>query len=198
MDRIFVGSSNVYRFYRPELYKEYKTYNVARCTDIISFRAIMENLEESESGVVVSVLENFLERSIQGGAGEEAVFNNFGETIKTFMQIVKAAATRLPNSRFSLAEPIKRPKIIQYQNNFDAITKAFSEAVAFARRDNITRIEAIAEGCQQFEVDQVHLTGAAGQIFLEGLLSKSEAFFIAPIVNLAAEDDNMEDKSITD
>jgi hypothetical protein len=69
MDRIFVGSSNVYRFYRPELYTEFKTYNVDRCTDIISFRAIMENLEESESGVVVSVLENFLERSIQGGGG---------------------------------------------------------------------------------------------------------------------------------
>ncbi len=69
MDRILVGSSNVYRFYRPELYKEFTTYNVARCTDIISFKAVMENLEESETGVVVSVIENFLSRWIEGGAG---------------------------------------------------------------------------------------------------------------------------------
>ncbi len=64
----------------------------------------------------------------------------------------------------------------------------------------MTRIEAIAEGCQQFENDQVHLTGASGQIFVEGLLSKSEAFFAAPIVNLTNDDEEMttEDKSITD
>ena len=198
MDRIFVGSSNVYRFYRPELYKEYKTYNVARCTNIVSFRAIMENLEESESGVVISVLENFLEKSIIGGAGNEAVLYNFGSTIEFFMAIVKLAAIGLPNSRFALAEPIKRPKNPQYQNHFEDIIKAFSEAVAFARRDNISRFEAIPEGCQQFEEDQVHLTGAAGQIFLEGLLSKSKAFFSAQIVNLTNDEEMEDDKSVTD
>jgi hypothetical protein len=198
MDRIFVGSSNVYRFYRPELYKEFTTYNVARCTDIILFKAVMENLEESETGVVVSVIKNFLSRSIEGGAGAEAVLVNFGETIDSFMSIVKAAATRLPNSRFALADPIKRPKIIQYQNHFEDIIQAFSEAVTFARRDNITRIDAIAEGCQQFEEDQVHLTGASGQIFIEGLLSKSKAFFDAPIVDLINDENEPEVTSVTD
>jgi hypothetical protein len=73
MDRVLIGSSNVYRFYRPELYKDFKTYNVARCTDITTFKAIMDNLGEEESGVVVSVLENFLERSIVGKMETEAV-----------------------------------------------------------------------------------------------------------------------------
>ena len=199
MDRIIVGSSNVYRFYRPELYKDFKTYNVARCTDIVTFRAIMDNLEAEENGVIVSVLENFLERSIEGGCGNEAVLNNLGETIASYMAIITSAATRFPNTRFSIAEPIKRPKSVMYQNHFEDIVKSFVEAVAFARKDNITRIEAIAEGCQQFESDQVHLTAASGQIFVEGLLSKSEAFFQAPIVNLTNDEEaGPEDKSVTD
>jgi len=200
MDRIIVGSSNVYRFYRPELYKEFKTYNVARCTDIVTFKAVMDNLEEEENGVIVSVLENFLNRSIDLGGGNEAVLTNLGETIATFVGIVKSAATRFPNTRFSIADPIKRPKNPQYQIHFEDIIQSVGDAVAFAKRDNMTRIEAIAEGCQQFENDQVHLTGASGQIFVEGLLSKSEAFFAAPIVNLTNDDEEMttEDKSITD
>ena len=200
MDRIIVGSSNVYRFYRPELYKDFKTYNVARCTDIVTFKAVMDNLEEEESGVIVSVLENFLDRSIEKGGGNEAVLINLGETIATFVGIIKAAAIRFPTTRFSIADPIKRPKNPQYQNHFEDIIQSVGDAVAFAKRDNMTRIDAIAEGCQQFESDQVHLTAASGQIFIEGLLSKSEAFFSAPIVNLTNDDEEMttEDKSITD
>ena len=198
MDRVLIGSSNVYRFYRPELYKDFKTYNVARCTDITTFKAIMDNLGEEESGVVVSVLENFLERSIVGETETEAVLEGMGNTLKEFMKIVKELASRLPNSKFILADPIKRPKCVPYQSHFEDITLAFGESFDFARMDNITRAEGIAEGCQQFEQDEVHLTAPSSEIFIEGLLRKAETFFTAPLVNLDIEEKENDERSITD
>ena len=129
MDRIIVGSSNVYRFYRPELYKDFRTYNVARCTDIVTFKGVMDNLKEEESGVIVSVLKNFLDRSIENGGGNKAVLTNLGETIATFVGIIKAAAIRFPTTRFSIADPIKRPKNPQYQNHFEDIIQSVGDAV---------------------------------------------------------------------
>ena len=198
MSRLLIGSSNVYRHYRASAYKKYPECAMIRCVDFESFSAQLVGLDSCETEVIISVLENFLEKSIQGGAGNEVLLDNFGSTIESFMASVRSAAIRLPNSRFSLAEPIKRPKNPQYQNHFEDIIKAFSEAVVFARRDNISKIEAIAEGCQQFEADEVHLTGASGQIFLEGLLTKSEAFFAAPFVNLTTDEEEGEDTSVTD
>jgi hypothetical protein len=198
MDRVIIGSSNVYRFYRPELYKDFKTYNVARCTDLTTFKAIMENLGVEETGVVVSVLENFLERSIVGETETEALLEGMGNTMTEFMKIVRNAASRLPNSKFILADPIKRPKCAPYQEHFEDILLAFGEGFDFRRMDNITRMEGIAEGCQQFEPDEVHLTAASGQIFIEGLLTKAEIFFTAPLVNLDSELNENEESSITD
>jgi hypothetical protein len=199
MDRIIVGSSNVYRFYRPELYKDYKAYNVVRCTDIITFKAVMENMAEGECGVVVSVLENFLERSIVGETEKEAVLSGLGETMLEFMRIIKTTASRLPKSKFIIAEPIKRPKNESYQANFENILTAFGEGFEFAKKDNITKMEGIPEGCQQFEPDGVHLTADSGQIFIEGLLSKAEIFFSADLVNLEEEEIIINDESsITD
>jgi sulfur carrier protein ThiS len=146
MDRVIIGSSNVYRFYRPELYKDFKTYNVARCTDLTTFKAIMENLGVEETGVVVSVLENFLERSIVGETETEALLEGMGNTMTEFMKIVRNAASRLPNSKFILADPIKRPKCAPYQEHFEDILLAFGEGFDFRRMDNITRMEGIAEG----------------------------------------------------
>jgi hypothetical protein len=199
MDRIIVGSSNVYRFYRPELYKDYKTYNVVRCTDIVTFKAVMENMVDGECGVAVSVLENFVERSIIGETETEAVLTGLGETLAEFMGVIKVVASCLPKSKFIIAEPIKRPKNEAYQANYEAILTAFGEGFEFAKKDNITRMEGIAEGCQQFEQDGVHLTAESGQIFIEGLLGKAEIFFSAALVNLEDEEIIINDESsITD
>ena len=196
-----MGSSNVYRFYRPDLYKDFNTYNVVRCTDIVTFKAVMDNLRESEFGVVVSVIENFLERSIVGETETEAVLLGMGDTMDQFMKIIKSTATRLGKSKFAIAEPIKRPKNEKYQELFNDIIAAFDEGFGHLRLDNITKVVGIEEGCQQFEEDQVHLTAASGEIFIEGLLTKAEVFFKSPLIDLedveTENDENVSD-SVTD
>ncbi len=188
MERVIIGSSNVYRFYKTDLYKDnYNTYNMVRCTDVVTFKAIVDNLEENESEVVVSVLENFLERSVGDEKSEENLLTSLGESVDNFMKIIKAAAKRNPNSKFAIAEPITRPKKIWYQQNYDNIITAFNESFGFMKLNDVTRIEGIPQGCQQFEADQVHLTEAAGKIFVEGLLTEAEKFFKAPLVDLASE-----------
>jgi hypothetical protein len=190
MERLIIGSSNVYRFYRPDTFKQFKNYNMVRCTDIVTFRALTENLEENESEVVISVIENFLERSVKDETTEEAILTSLGETIDAFLQIIKDASTRLPNSKFAIAEPIKRPKMDWYQKNLDDVQRTIKEGIESMRMDNVSRIEGIPEGCQQFEQDQVHLTQAAGDIFIEGLLTNSEKFFTAPVVTI---EDNIDE-----
>jgi hypothetical protein len=199
MERVIIGSSNVYRFYKTDLYKDnYNTYNMVRCTDVVTFKAIVDNLEENESEVVVSVLENFLERSVGDEKSEENLLTSLGESVDNFMKIIKAAAKRNPNSKFAIAEPITRPKKIWYQQNYDNIITAFNESFGFMKLNNVTRIEGIPQGCQQFEADQVHLTEAAGKIFVEGLLTEAEKFFKAPLVDLASEPEDQPNPTATD
>jgi hypothetical protein len=198
MERVIIGSSNVYRFYRPEVFKDFKQYNMVRCTDIVTFKAVVENLEAEENEVIISVLENFLERSVGAERSEEGIWLRSGETLQAFTQIIKEASTRLPNTKFVLADPITRPKLAWYQEKFDTFNDAIGEGIGLLKRDNITRIEGIAQGCQQFENDQVHLTPASGQIFIEGLLTKAEVFFRAPLVNLVDEEMNGLEQSAID
>jgi hypothetical protein len=198
MERVIIGSSNVYRFYKTDLYKEFNAYNMVRCTDVVTFKAIVENLEENESEVIVSVLENFLERSVGEDTSEENLFTSLGLAIQNFMKIIGSAAKRLPNSKFAIAEPIQRPKREWYQQKYDDIITAFNESFDFMRLNNVTRISGIPQGCQQFDPDQVHITEASGKIFIEGLLTESEKFFKAPLVDLAMEEDEQVTQSVTD
>jgi len=184
MNRVIIGSSNVYRFYKSELYKDYNAYTMARCTDIKSFDAIMTNLEPNDTEVVISVLENFLDKAGRNETTEEGWCTMLGETFLEFNRIVKSAAIMKPDAKFVIIEPIKRPSLDWYQRMYEDILTTFAESIQSMRLLNLTGAEGIPEGCQQFEQDQVHLTGDSGQIFMEGILTKSEAFFKAPIIDL--------------
>ena len=197
MYRVLIGSSNVIRFYKPELYKDFSKYLVVKCTDIESFRAVTANLGEEDSEIVISVIENFLEKAARDEATTEGWATKMGELFNRFSKVIKEASTRMPKTKFVIAYPITRPKIKWYQGLFDDITQTFKESLEAMRLDNVTGLDAIPQGCQQFEDDQVHLTEAAGQIFLEGLLTGAEKFFRAPLIDL--DDDVMnEPESKTD
>jgi len=192
MNRILIGSSNIYRFYRCDDYKDFNAYTVVKCTDIKTFDAVMTNLEVNDNEVIVSVLENFLEKSGRSETTEEGYFLRLGETFEEFNRIVKFVADKRPTTKFVMVDPIKRPAAAWYQNLYEDIVKTFSESIQMMRMSNITRVEGIPEGCQQFEQDLVHLTEDSGQIFIEGTLSKAEAFFKAPLVDLVDHDSTLE------
>jgi hypothetical protein len=198
MYRVLIGSSNVTRFYKPELYKDFSKYLVIKCTDIESFRACTTNLGEEDSEIVISVIENFLEKSARDEANTEGWATKMGEIFNRFAKIIKEASERMPKTKFVIAYPITRPKIKWYQGLFDDITQTFKESLEVMKLDNVTGLDAIPQGCQQFEEDQVHLTEASGQIFLEGLLTGAEKFFRAPFVQLDDDEDMNEPESKTD
>jgi len=198
MERVIIGSSNVYRFYKPDLFKEFNSYNMVRCTDAVTFKAITDNLEENEAEVIVSVLENFLERSVLDETCEEDLYDSLGEVIRSFMSTIYNLAKKFPNTKFAIAEPILRPQKVWYQQNFDDIITTFNESFSIMKLQNVTRIEGIAQGCQQFEPDQVHLTKPSGKIFIEGLLNNAEKFFKAPLVDLAMDEEDEVEVSVTD
>jgi len=189
ISRIIIGSSNVYRFYNQETYKDFNKYTLVKCTDIESFRATVENLGTNDSEVVISVIENFLERAARDEDSTEGWTMKMGESLDRFMRILKDSTKRLPKTKFVVAHPITRPKCVWYQDLFDDITTSFNECFELMKLDNVSRVDAIAQGCQQFERDQVHLTDAAGQIFIEGLLTGAETFFRAPLIDLDEVDD---------
>jgi hypothetical protein len=70
-----IGSSNVYRFYKPELFKDNRVYNMIKCTRKESFLATMSEFEEGN--VVVSIFENLIvdAASKESGDQKEAVWS---------------------------------------------------------------------------------------------------------------------------
>ena len=66
MSRLIIGSSNIYRNYVAAKFKKYGEYSVIRCTDISNFEANMAGLEATDKEVIISVIENFIEKAGRG------------------------------------------------------------------------------------------------------------------------------------
>ncbi len=143
-----IGSSNVYRFYNQGTYKDFNKYTLVKCTDIESFKETVENLGTNDSEVVISVIENFLERAARDEDSTEGWTMKIGENLDRFMKILKDSTKRLPKTKFVVAHPITRPKCVWYPDLFDDITTSFNECFEFMKLDNVSRVDAIAQGCQ--------------------------------------------------
>jgi hypothetical protein len=184
---VIIGSSNVYKFYQRDAFKANRAYSVVRCTDIANFNAIMMNLEDDDKEVIISVMENFVSSAARDETTEEGHLTKMGETMDTFLKVIQSVAVRMPVTKFSVVDPINRPKFDWYSKNYDAIRWTTREGIAKMRRTNLTCVDGLPLGCAQFEADGVHLTAASAQIFLESLLKNSEAFFDAPTVTVEDE-----------
>jgi hypothetical protein len=188
---VLIGSSNIYKFYQREAFASNRAYSVVRCTDISNFNAIMMNLEDDDKKVIVSVMENFLSSAAKDEQSEEGQLEKMGETMDTFLKIVSAAAVRMPATKFSIVDPINRPKFKWYEINYDAIWRTTREGIAKMRKTHLSCEDGLPMGCAQFEADGVHLTAASAQTFLECLLKNSEAFFDAPTVTVEEDEAEM-------
>ena len=183
MSRLLIGSSNVYRFYKPEDFKKYKNYTMKNCVDIKSFVAQMDNVEPNQTEIAISVIENFIDRASEKKEGIERSQAMF-EVTKEYLAAVEDAARKNPGSNFLLIDPILRPKLDWYDEALDTIKKEIRDGIGLMGNVRISRADVISRASQQFENDGVHLTKASGKIFVGGILEAARRTFEADFVNL--------------
>ena len=186
MSRILIGSSNVNRFYSPEKFREYKPYTMVKCCNVETYRARMECIDPKEKLVIVSVVENILVDAVKG-APDEKFDEIICDTMKNFIIVLKTAAEGSPSTRFAMVNPILRPAIPWYMENFDAICGFFDVGIAGLKLANVTKLDCISKMSQQFDKDGVHLTPAAGRMFIEAILMTAETFYNAEHIDLTNE-----------
>ena len=196
-ERVLVGSSNIYKFYLPARFPDYPTYEMKNCTRIDVFKVLMQSLEKDNKLILISVIENFLADAARKGQHEnpenyEANFDDIlSSAIQNFVDTVKEAATRLPDSTFLLVKPILRPSLNWYDLNFDEICADVKEKVAKMGLANVSEIESLSRASQFFATDEVHLTPESGRLFLDCIISSAEMHYNAgPLVDITTDDED--------
>jgi hypothetical protein len=186
MANIIIGSSNVTRYKDAfSNQKLIKKYDVRKCTELDSFDAHVVNILNPKTNIIISVVENFIEKAVL--EKEDVDLETILECLFQAMMItVKNAALRMPNSKFAMIRPLSRPALTWYTEHFDKIKEIFDREVDAIEMDNVMKIDAISLASQQFDKDQVHLTKTSAMIFIEGIITCSESFFNAEVINLEA------------
>ena len=193
--RCLIGSSNVTRFYKIEDFPNFTPCNMSKCCTIESFKVRMEELEEVNKEIIISVIENFFCDAVGETRDEKLIDGKIEEVMVDFLMVVKVTAERLDGSRFALSQPIRRPRDSWYTTRLTKITKRFCDGIGLLGLKNVSWIEAPTEREQIFDPLGVHLTKDSGVFFVESLMSRAGEFFAAELMELV-EDVNEEDADI--
>jgi hypothetical protein len=179
-----IGSSNVYRFYKPDRFKERKAYNMIKCTRLESFLATM--LEFDEGNVVISIFENLIVDAAAKVPGDQ-VEKEWSNVLTKVLDVIKVEANRKPSSKWAVVMPMMRPSIKWYNESLEQFKGHIRKELDKDSLINVTMIDAFPLLSQQFDSDDIHLTAASGQVFLDLSLSAAEDFFDAINVDLTKE-----------
>jgi len=194
LSRVLIGSSNVYRFYSPDAFKDHHPYIMTRCTRSSTLEA---NLLEVEKGavVVISVLENFIHDAVvDSGLTEDDAIADLTtgavveEAIRKALNSINDAALRSveDGNKYYVVEPTNRIKPGWYSVNLDNTIRIFeNQFESECSAPNIWRIHASPMVEQKFIRDGVHLTEDAGKIFVLSILQNVEAS-LATVTTAAA------------
>jgi hypothetical protein len=185
--KILLGSSNVYRLHDGNK-SSIKDYSMVKCTRVETFDAHMSNLGEECSIVLVSVIENFIVDAVTNEVEPDA---EIVHCIKTYLDVIEAAATRIPATKFAIVMPLGRPRHAWYHERVIEIAGRISGGIrAMSVKNgsiNVTSIKCSPESTQDFEDDGVHLTGASAKIFVDTVVNGAEAYLAAVPVDLTEE-----------
>ena len=178
----------MYRFYKRASFKDNKPYTIQKCTRMKCFEVLMSETEADY--VVMSVLENFIVDAVgedltNGGDLVDQMIKDFGATLR-------ATAERLPESKFALVMPLRRPIIAWFDEQMSSIRKSIVDMIKDLQMMNVVHIECTLSSTQVFESDGVHLTKDAGVNFVNIILDRSETFFDSESVDLTKEGENSE------
>ena len=106
------------------------------------------------------------------------------KTLEAFVEVVKATATKLPESRFAILEPMLRPGVRWYSEGHEELRIGYSRMIGAIGLINISLIKCDDLPSQIFEDDGVHLTRGTGLPFLNAIIYYAEDIFKAAIIDL--------------
>ena len=192
MSRLLVRSSNVRRFYSHDKFKSYKPYKMEMCTVFRMFEVLMESIP-AEARIVISVVENFIEKEINQADGEEKE-KCMKKVMSDFVEVVVRAAKKNGDAKLVLAYPLLRPGGKWMTENEDKIRKEFETAYNRQDQANISKADCMLRMSQVFDSDGIHLTKAAGEKFVGNLIGMAEDNFEAEVINV--EDGDIAEKIV--
>jgi hypothetical protein len=150
------------------------------------FTSYMNTLPVTVETVMISVVENFVVDAV--GADVVEPDNSIAKCLDDFLGVIQNSVVTFPSVKFGVVLPLGRPGVKWYQERLDNITETISDGIkkmiAGKKVNNVASIECVAEGCQQFEADGIHLTKASAKIFFEVILKSAEIFFTSEMVDL--------------
>jgi hypothetical protein len=177
MARLLIGSSNLARFYKPEFFGDFNPYQMMKCTTMDSFTALMSEVEDGSNKVIVSVFENIIVDAAKSAKTDEEQITMITNSIKVAIKLIESTATRLPDSKFCIVMPLKRPAVTWFEEKKRLVEGEIQKGIASMKTYNVTRMNCICASLQQFEKDGIHLTDDSGFIFVETLLKVAEEIF---------------------
>jgi hypothetical protein len=176
MSNLLIGSSNFARFYKPDLYKDFRPYQMMKCTQLDSFTAMMGEVEDGKNCVVISVFENIIVDAAMAASAENRN-KHIEAAIQKVMGLIDDTAGRLPDSKFCIVMPLMRPAVGWYKDMQVEFEGKIRDCFAKLKCFNVTRVNCVCHSLQQFEKDGIHLTPDSGNIFVEAILKTCEEIF---------------------
>ena len=162
MSYMIIGSSNIQRLYTPARFPAHPAYSMIKCVNMDLFKVRMSEINANVKFVIISVLENFFidKAKMTVNMSVEESFKMMKSVICDTLSLVSATAERLPETFFVMVQPIKRPAIQWYMDQFDSICLEHKRLVddAATITPNIGRIDAFYPDAQKFDEDGIHLT----------------------------------------
>ena len=97
--------------------------------------------------------------------------------MKEYLSIVQKAADRIPNTKFALVEPMKRPALPWYEAKLEEIIQFHNKCIQRMRRPNVDRINGLLHSSQHFDSFGVHLVPSSGISFVEMIIANADDLF---------------------
>jgi hypothetical protein len=144
-----------------------------------SFTALMMEIEDGKNNVIVSVLENIVVDAADSAKTEVTRDKKIKDAIKGVFSTIQTTSTRLPDSKFCIVMPLKRPAVTWFEEKKALVDEEIKLGVAGLTSFNVTRLNCICTSLQQFDKDGIHLTSDSGVIFLEAILKSAGEVFEA-------------------
>ena len=128
-----IGSSNIYRFVTQRdvgLEEELKDRIIMQnCTKIDLFNVKMDCLKDTDTRIIISVIENFLSDAVGETEEIEIINRRVTGALSEFFEVVKMTASRLPTSKFVMVEPMARPSLKWYTEALEILAQDFKKRV---------------------------------------------------------------------